>query len=867
MDIADPEVGQQAKSNPVANDRYRIQGTLGAGGMGVVYLAEDLKLHRQVAIKQLKEDGASQNARDRIQQEARLLAQLNHPNIVALHDVLEDQGNIALVMEYIEGTTLRAWMRERTPSLQQKLSLLMQICQGLNEAHNLGIIHRDLKSDNILITENAKGEPIAKITDFGIAKSQQLDEKTLTEANQLAGTITAMSPEQILGNPLDARSDLFSLGTIAFELLCGSRPFEKHEGGALAMANRITSEPHIPPQQAWAEIPEPLAILLDKLLAKDPAQRPQSAQIVYQGFELLHKQGLDSESEDFTATMTDLFTHHKVKSRRRWQRVLAGVAAAFVLGMGSYWGWKEFTRLEPQYIAVMPVEINGEIRGEENAKALTRTMVRQALMNSVSQLKASALVSFAAENGQSFDSQLQALFDKGVTDAISAKLQCSNVSCEIELQRIEPSTAHTIQGQNFTFITSQKQESSYQISLATRKMFDPRYLKNTFATPTMNPNDYETYLQIAERLESREINQDDLQVLESLIKSYPKNENLYRAHAYTSGYRYISTEKYEHISNGLLTLKKAQANNISESTILELELWLNSYNQDTTEFEKKLLSLKESNHPSAEFLNKYSRFLYSKGKYDDSLTQAETANKLNPSTDNLYLIALNHFRKGNLPKSEEKLIEILSKRPKYWTAKATLGGILIQKGDYRKAEDIISSIPDHVQNFRSYSNLGTAKLLQGKPEEALDPYTKAASLNPNNLTILGNIAEIYLTLNDTEKAAVYFQKIKEISNTKNDRLSRIYQVASSAYLGEKARSIALAHKLNTDFPTDIYVKYYSAQAYLLADEINSALYIISELLKSEMSADFFSLPIFKKICAHPAASPEVKSAICEKSAT
>ncbi|WOX04573.1 protein kinase domain-containing protein [Microbulbifer pacificus] len=866
MDIADPEVGPQASAAhkpAVDSERYVIHSTLGAGGMGIVYLAEDRKLHRQVAIKKLKDDVASHNARARIQQEARLLAQLNHPNIVALHDVLEEDGNIALVMEYIDGTTLRAWMREHSPSLQQKLSLLMQICQGLQQAHSLGIIHRDLKSDNILITTGASGKLTAKITDFGIAKSQQLDEKTLTAENQLAGTITAMSPEQILGKTLDARSDLFSLGTIAYELLCGSRPFDKHDAGALAMANRITNEPHIPPQQAWADIPEPLTILLDKLLAKDPAQRPQSAQLVYQGFELLHQQGLESDSEDFTATLTDLFTRQQVKQRRRWLRLATGIAAALVVGAGGYWGWQEITRLEPQYIAVMPVEINGEIRGEENAVALTRTMVRQALMNSVSQLKASALVSFEPKEGQDFEAQLQALRNKGVTDALFAKLECAQVRCEIELQLIAPMAGEIKQQSSFTFLTDKRQEAEYRISNSTKAVFSENYLTEKEKRVVMSDKDYDSYLDILSRLDQKDLKPKDLELLQLLIDRYPLNTNLYKAFTSVSAKLFVQTDQNAFIERGLAVIERGRAHKLNRQQLLEQELWLRTYTGDKDGFNKLLKQLDEDTSPSADLIARYARFFFMQGEYESGLHYAEQASALNPSADNLYLVALNNAVAGNYPQARSVLEKLLRAFPDHWSSYSTLGNIEMESGNLAAAETAITSIPEHLRGWRTRLNLGVCYFLQGFYSNAQKEFRSVLDQIPNDVSAKVLIAETYVMLGQQENAHQAFNDAIEITKSAEGLRERRYRALTLAHLGRTSDAISLTLELQQESPEDTDVKYFSAQVYALSNQWPSANYYLEQLIEQGMSAEWFNLPAFRQLCTQPHVSNQVKASLCK----
>ena len=186
--------------------------------MGLVYLARDTRLDRQVAIKCLRTELFEPHYRERFKREALLLAKLNHPNIVQIYDFIETPDQLALVMEYVDGQNLQARLREHLVPMAQRMTWLTQIAQGLAVAHDSGIIHRDLKAENILINQRNT----AKISDLGIAKSQDFN-ATITD--HVAGSYASMSPEQAMGEALDFKSDLFSFGILAYHMLCGAHPF------------------------------------------------------------------------------------------------------------------------------------------------------------------------------------------------------------------------------------------------------------------------------------------------------------------------------------------------------------------------------------------------------------------------------------------------------------------------------------------------------------------------------------------------------------------------------------------------------------------------------------------------------------------
>ena len=318
---------------------YELVHLLGEGGMGVVYLARDTILGRQVAVKVLRPDVvAHAERRERFLREARAASALNHPHIVTLHDVGRDaaDGRDFIVMEHVEGGSLDARLRDGPLSLSDVLTLAIQVADGLAAAHEAGIVHRDLKPANILLTK--KGD--AKLGDFGLAKlvptapasteTETLTGASLTREGAVLGTAAYMSPEQAAGSPVDARSDVFSFGSVLYEMLTGRRPFAGNSNVSARMA--ILSKAPPAPRSLRADVPAKLEELVLRCLEKDREARPASGAELLRELRRVHS-GLERE---------------RARRAAFWRRPRFLVPAALaLLGAGTFLGflWRRESRV------------------------------------------------------------------------------------------------------------------------------------------------------------------------------------------------------------------------------------------------------------------------------------------------------------------------------------------------------------------------------------------------------------------------------------------------------------------------------------------------------------------------------------------
>jgi serine/threonine protein kinase/Tfp pilus assembly protein PilF len=347
---------------------YRILRKLGAGGMGEVYLARDTRLDRKVAIKFLPPEAvADERARKRLLREAQAAAALDHPNICAIHEAGEEAGHAFIVMQYVEGETLAGRIARKPLELQEVLDLAVQVADALAQAHAHGIIHRDIKPQNIMLTARLQ----VKVLDFGLAQTLRagalLDGKAETESlltapGVMVGTVPYMSPEQVRDEELDARSDIFSFGAVLYEMLSGRQPF--HAGSTAATISAILTTDPVPLARFAPDLPDELLRIVRKCLEKDLEQRYQTMRDVTTDLENLRRDSgarvaeASSENAEGVAVAKGRKLSKAFASRRRL--VLTALLVASVLAVIAYSLLSERSSVLPhpeiKSLAVLPLK-------------------------------------------------------------------------------------------------------------------------------------------------------------------------------------------------------------------------------------------------------------------------------------------------------------------------------------------------------------------------------------------------------------------------------------------------------------------------------------------------------------------------------
>jgi eukaryotic-like serine/threonine-protein kinase len=326
----DPRTTSSQMIGTVLSGRYKLEAKLGSGGMSTVYLAKDGTLDRAVAVKVMHREMSEQpDQLERFRQEARAVAKLSHPNVVAVIDAGEDGGHPYIVFEYVEGETLKQRIaRLGALDTQEALAYAIEIARGLTVAHARNMVHRDIKPQNVLI--DAEGR--AKLTDFGI--SRQLEQDGMTATGRVLGTTDYVAPEQAMGHPVDPRSDVYSLGVVLYEMLIGQVPFHADSQVGVAMKHVNEEMPDV--QQRRPEVSAAAALVVERATDKDPARRYQEVgEMIDDLSTALEVEAARAGTTTGEATsVLDAVPapERKLSSGARWSRVAIAVLALIVAG-------------------------------------------------------------------------------------------------------------------------------------------------------------------------------------------------------------------------------------------------------------------------------------------------------------------------------------------------------------------------------------------------------------------------------------------------------------------------------------------------------------------------------------------------------
>ena len=804
--------------------RFVILKLLGAGGMGQVYQAQDTKLKRVVAVKRMA-PRLQQNEQDRRRflREAQQASALNHPNIASIYDVIEEQGEVFLIMEYVEGTPLRAELQvHKDFGTEEFFKVATQGVEGLNAAHEKGILHGDIKPENIMLTPEGR----VKVLDFGVARRFSLgdaNEATLTAATlsgAMSGTPAYMAPEVLMQKPYDGRADLFSMGLVCYEMLGGPQPFET-DSIAGTLASVLHTEPP-PIEQINPKISPSVSAVVQTMLAKNPAQRYSTARDVLVDLRRV-QQGQDPVFAHATRAQK------KVKFKFTPKVAAAILATVLIVGAALFVG--SFWRHGPQ---------------ESGSKSGKSTGERSATL---------VVLPF---DSLSDDAKLTA-FGNGLVDTLTAKLPQLG-----ENHPLQVVSAGEIRQKGVTSLAQARQEfganTGLHLSLqqsgdlvrVTYSLTDSKSGKvlkaETIDAPVTDPFSIED--QVASGVASAlgfKLRADETRELAFHGTSVPEAYNYY-----TQARGYLEdASKAANVDSAIILLDQALKEDRSYGRA-EADLGSAYWAKYEATKDKAYIARSRQTCSKAVDLGNagvaghvcLGVIANGTGKYEDALDQFQRAVQLEPSNEDAYIgLGGAYEGLGKRQDAENTYKRMVQLRPGYWRGYNLLGAFYLRQAQYDDASKMFQKVVERTpESFRGYANLGATYLYEAKDAEAIQPLEQSLAIHATADTY-SNLGTAYYFQRRFKDAARTYEKAVQL----NDKdCTNWGNLGEARYLdGERDKSVqafqhaialakeALAVNSRDPQPLKYLANYYA----MTGDRTHALQYLNSELKQGNFDKD------------------------------
>lgn len=841
---------------------YEILGPLGSGGMGDVYRARDTRLGREVALKTLPSEMASDAERlSRFEKEARLASALNHPNIVTIHDIGISDSIHYIAMELVNGKTLRQLLAGGPLSLQLLVSIASQFADGLARAHEEGIVHRDLKPENVMITNDG----LVKILDFGLSKhlvpkAQAADDSStliasVTNPGTILGTVDYMSPEQAEGKEVDFRSDHFSFGSIVYEMAAGTRPF--HRDSAVRTMSAIIEHSPPPLTSINPETPEPLREIVDRCHAKSSENRWASTRDLASAVHAI------ATTYALEGARAATIIQPAPRGKRKVVRIALGaviaVALLFVLaivGMRPALPELKNVAVLPFHAAVERDQAFSDGLTEALTAKLTQLTTDRSLQVAPASEVRSRKVTSAEEAKRFFGSNLVLMGD----------LRRNGESLTLGWSLVDAATNRELRANT---ITVGANDGSAMAGRAIESVVDTLDLElksstraDLTASDTQSPAARELYLQAR-----------------GYLQNYDRPENIDRAAAifnealkldsgYAAAYaglgdaywrKYQSSKQPEAIDNGQKACE--QALRLSE-TLAAAHGCVATFYDGTGRYEdavKELQRALELEPTNDGFLRELARAQEKLGKPADAERTLRQAIAARPHYwANYNLLGSVYFNRGRYAEAAEMFKHVVDLAPDSPFGYGNLGGAYVHLGRYADAIPVFQRSADIRPTAAAYSNLATAYFGRRQFLESAQAYEEAAKLDVKNHVIWGNLGDArYWAPGRRTQAAEAYRKalaLGEETLKVNPRDAALLGQLASYYamLGAREPAMSLLQRALDAAPQDAGVRFKAALIHNQFKEVEQTLDWLKKAAEAGYSVTLIrDAPNFDSLWAYP----------------
>jgi len=860
---------------------YRFEEQLGKGGMGAVYAARDLRLQRQVAIKLLPIN-KTQTPSVALH-EARAMARVNHNHVVQIFDVIETSDHIALVMEYLEGQTLMTLQRQQLLTLEQKIGVLLQIAEGLQAIHKAGLIHADVKPQNIWVTPDYQ----IKVLDLGIARvptdntpkqpdptenTSGNDDKDSPPAFSSMGSENYASPEQKAGQPLEARSDIYSFGVMSFELLAGRLPFNTKHHATPDPEHKIDLEDasHIFPP-----LPQALIDLINTMLYCKISERPKNISAIAAKLNQINKDLLQAavigdltrqlnvpDESIAAASASTVQKTQKTRTPTHYSIAIAGFSLILfaLVAVMMYWqpaNNRSTNNNDDFIVALEPIiSLSKDFSPEEQDVIVAS--VDDAIIQTLLALENYTVIDRQSNNQDLLTNDLnfKAIGKQlGADELVSSQINCTKQRCQVSINRIRVENGRVLSRlQNYL-----PRRSAFQLFQDTQNMMGRLFSSelalssqfNQVQTPITlrNTKAYRKFAAIYAQVKVHgNHSPEQLSQLHQLIE---QGYNGQQAHIL---YRKLALNLFDDrkdpgIIRDFLDLLEGTSENYKKNLFYAIDkFWIALYQGHYSDAKQAitLARLRKADH--YDIMRMQAAFYLQQNEFKRAAQYFEQLLAMRINVDDLYNLALSQWHIGERTDARSNLQQLLELEPAHYSANQLLASVYLIQGDVNQAIETYEKLIGEFAYSMDLSNLALAHMLERNYTRAIALIERAIEQSVDNSSLHLNLADALVLSGNKAESTKHYSRVLTLNDDTNSMQALLEIAQAHAHLGNTIEAIQALNKATKLAPDNSEVAFVSALVYQVIGEPVFAIAKIEEALAGGTGSIWFSLPWFDSLC-------------------